>query len=140
VAGTASMLTNSGQLVGNVNFAASDTLNNTGAIRGAVTLGASDTLNDNGGAISGAVTVSTSDLLGYAGLFGAQTINNFRAGSGAGHDTIELIGSHFSNFGTLRNAMSQTGANTTIHVDATDTITLAGVNKTSLVAADFKFA
>jgi hypothetical protein len=78
-------------------------------------------------------------LLRYAGAFGAQTIANFTAGSGAGHDTIELDGTKFHNFGNLHSAISQVGANTVIHLDPTDSITLVGVDKNSLAAADFKF-
>jgi hypothetical protein len=45
----------------------------------------------------------------------------------------------FGIFTAVQSAMSQVGADTVIRLDATDSITLVGVTKSSLVSADFKF-
>ena len=71
-------------------LASADTFTNTGAIHGDVTLGASDTFDMSSGEVTGAITASSGDLLDFSGNFGHETIDNFTAGIGATHDTIQL--------------------------------------------------
>ena len=132
------ILNNQEQVYGDVTLAGSDTLTDRGAIHGSVTLGASDTINDSGGAILGVISASNSDIFDYAGLFGNETIDNFVV-SGSNHDTIQLAANDFGSFQAVHHAISQVGSDTVIRLDAADSITLVGVTKSSLVAADFKF-
>jgi hypothetical protein len=136
--GTAT-ITNHGHIYGNVTLAAGDTLTNTGVIHGNVTLGAGDTINSSRGEITGSISASTSDTFDYAGLFGKETINGFKGGTVSTHDTIQFAADDFGTFTAVQAAMSQVGTDTVIRLDATDSITLAGITKTSLVAADFHF-
>jgi serralysin len=132
------LLMNQGQVYGDVTLGRADTFTNTGAIQGNLTLGASDTINDSGGAILGVISASNSDIFNYAGLFCNETIDNFVV-SGSTHDTIQFAGNDFSGFQPVHHAISRVGSDTVIRLDATDSTTLVGVTKSSLVAADFKF-
>ena len=64
------------------------------AIHGDVTLGASDSF-DQPGRGDRRDHASSGDLLEFSGNFGAATIDNFAAGTGATHDTIEFGASGF---------------------------------------------
>lgn len=139
LAGATSTLTSHGQIYGDVTLAGSDTLTNTGTIHGNVTLGASDTFDGSRGVVTGAIAAGNSDTFDCHGLFGVQTIDNFSAGSGSTHDTIQFAANDFGSFSAVRGAMSQVGSDTLIRLDASDSITLVGVAMSSLVAADFKF-
>ena len=71
--------------------------------------------------------------------FGKDTISDFEVASGGG-DVLSLsLGSAFDSFVEVMTAASQVGANTVIVISLTDTITLTGVLKTSLMADDFLF-
>ena len=133
------ILMNQGQVYGDVTLAGSDTLTDRGAIHGSVTLAASDTFDASSGEVTGAITASSGDLLEFSGHFGHETIDNFHAGTGAAHDTLELGSGGFGGFATLSSAISQVGSNVVIGLGA-DSITLVGVAKSSLVLADFKLA
>ena len=139
LAGAGCVFKNHNQIYGDVTLGRSETLINTGVIHGDVTLGASDSINDSRGKVTDAITASSNDTLIYNGLFGEETINKFVAGSGATHDTIQFAANDFGTFAAVRGAMHQVGADTVITLDAADSITLVGVAKSSLVAADFKF-
>jgi hypothetical protein len=139
LAGASSVFKNHNQIYGDVTLGRSETLINTGVIHGDVTLGASDSINDSRGKITDAITASSNDTFVYNGLFGEETINKFVAGSGAAHDTIQFAANDFGSFAAIHGAMLQVGADTLIRLDAADSITLVGVDKSSLVAADFKF-
>lgn len=98
-----------------------------------------DTLN--GGA--GADTMSGgagNDRFDFAAGFGVDRIEDFLAGAGVG-DVIRLtgLGTAYDTFAEILAAATQTGADTVINLGGSNTITLAGVAKTSLVADDFVF-
>ena len=131
-------LDNLSSISGNIALAGGDILNNQGQVYGDMTLGASDTINDSGGAILGVISASNSNMFDYAGLFGNETIDNFVV-SGSTHDTIQFAANDFGSFQAVHHAISQVGSDTVIRLDATDSITLVGVTKSSLVAADLKF-
>jgi hypothetical protein len=139
LAGAGSEFENHKQIYGDVTLGGSETLINTGVIHGDVTLGASDSINDSRGKVTDAITASSNDTFVYNGLFGRETINNFVAGSGATHDTIQFAANDFGSFAAVHGAMRQVGADTVIRLDAADSITLVGVGKSNLVASDFKF-
>jgi hypothetical protein len=128
---------NHNQVYGDVTLGASDTFVNTGVVHGDVTLGVGDTIKDSRGTVTGAFTASTSDLFAYAGHFGEETINGFVTGSG--NDVIQFAANDFGSFGQVMGSTHQVGLDTVIGLDATDSITLVGVAKSSLVPTDFKF-
>ena len=76
-------------------------LENSGMIDGGVTFDANETMLDSG-SIIGTVTASASDTLGYSGLFGEQSINNFNVAD----DVIQFAANDFQNFAQVQNAMS----------------------------------
>ncbi len=131
------LLMNQGQVYGDVTLGASDTLTDTGVIHGDVTLGASDTFDASSGEVAGAITASSGDLLEFSGNFGHETIDNFTAGTGAAHDTLELgLGGGYP---ALSSSMSQVGSNVVIRLGVTDSVTIDNVTLSSLVSANFKF-
>ena len=95
-------LDNFGQIFGNIALAGGDTLMNQGQVYGGVTLGSADTFDASSGEITGAITASSSDLLGFGGNFGAATIDDFVAGTGATHDTVQFATSDFASYAALR--------------------------------------
>ena len=135
--GSGDTLDNFGQIFGNIALAGGDIFMNQGQVSGGVTLGSADTYDASSGEITGAITASSSDLLGFS----AATIDNFTAGAGATHDTIELGVGGLDSYAALTSAsaMSQVGSAVMIRLDATDSITLNHVSSSSLVSADFKF-
>jgi Ca2+-binding RTX toxin-like protein len=66
---------------------------------------------------------------------GADTLSGF-----ASSDIIQLSHLDFANWTALQAAMTQSGSNTVIRLDASDTITLTGVTKTNLTSSEFRFA
>jgi hypothetical protein len=134
--GTNSAITNHHEIYGNITMGTSDTLLNTGTIHGDVTLGASDTINDSRGLITGAINATNLDTFVYKGHFGEETINNFVA---TNNDIIAFGASDFGSFGAVMSATKQIGADSVITLDATDQITLVGVNKSTLTAAKRSF-
>ena len=68
---------------------------------------------------------------------GNNVVDNFTAGSAAGHDVIEFSHAVFADWAQLLGASRQVGADTIITVDADSTITLTGVTLSSLTADDF---
>ncbi len=133
------ILSNQGQVYGDVTLAGGDTLIDTGLIHGDVTLGSADSFDASQGGASGTIGAASGDLFEFGGHFGAETIDNFTAGAGPTHDTLEFSTSDFGNYATLTSAMSQAGSDVMIRLDATDTIALNHVSLSSLVSADFKF-
>jgi len=63
-----------------------------------------------------------------------ETINGF-----ASTDTMQFSASDFANFAALKPHISQSGANTLISLDASDTVTLTGVTATTLTSSQFHF-
>jgi hypothetical protein len=57
----------------------------------------------------------------------------------ASTDTLQFSKLDFASWSALHSHMSQSGANTVITLDATDTVTLTNVAMTSLTASEFKF-
>jgi hypothetical protein len=134
-----STLTNSGSMTGDVTMVGTDTLINTGVIHGDVTLGVSDIIELSVGQVTGAIAGKTNDLFAFSGNFGNETIDKFIGGTGPTHDTIRFAANDFGSFATVKNHMSQVGADVVIRLDGTDSITLDRIKLSSLVAADFKF-
>ena len=132
-------LMNQGQVYGDVTLAGGDTLIDTGLIHGDVTLGSADSFDASQGGVAGTIGASSGDLFEFGGHFGAETIDNFTAGAGATHDTLEFATSDFASYAALTSAMSQAGSDVMIRLDATDSIALNHVSLSSLVSADFKF-
>ena len=133
------ILMNQGQVYGDVTLAGGDALIDTGLIHGDVTLGSADSFDASQGGVAGTIGASSGDLFEFGGHFGAETIDNFTAGAGSTHDTLEFATSDFANYAALTSAMSQVGSDVMIRLDATDSITLNHVSMSSLVSADFKF-
>ena len=83
---------------------------------------------------------SAADMFIYADNgAGNPIIDGFSAGSAAGHDVIDFSSAVFADWAHLLAASQQVSADTIITVDADSTITLKGVNLTSLTADDFSF-
>ena len=130
------ILMNHGQVYGDVTLAGDDTLIDTGAIHGDVR--SADSFDASQGGVAGTITAASGDLLQFGGNFGHETIDDFAAGTGAAHDTLELLGG-FGGHAALSNSMSQVGSNVVIGLGAANSVTLADVSLSSLVSADFKF-
>ena len=131
---------NQGQVYGDVTLAGGDTLIDTGLIHGDVTLGQADSFDASQGGVAGTTGARSGDLFEFGSHFGAEKIDNFTAGHGTAHDTLEFATSDFANCAALTSgAMSQAGSGVLIRLDATDSITLSHVSLSSLVSADFKF-
>jgi Ca2+-binding RTX toxin-like protein len=70
--------------------------------------------------------------------FGQDTITDFIAGSGAGHDVIEFDQAIFADFDAVLGAAANVGSNVVITAGA-DKITIVGITKASLTVDDFQF-
>ncbi len=71
--------------------------------------------------------------------YGKDVVTDFAAGSGLG-DVLELsLGTAFDTFAEMIAASAQVGANTVITIDTATSITLQNIQKTALVADDFRF-
>jgi hypothetical protein len=103
------ILMNQGQVYGDVMLAGGDTLIDTGLIHGDVTLGSADSFDASQGGVGGTIGAASGDLFEFGGYFGAETIDNFTAGAGLTHDTLEFSTSDFDNYAAPKNAMSQAG-------------------------------
>ncbi len=68
---------------------------------------------------------------------GNDQIYNLRAGAAANHDTIKIAQSLVSDYDHLQ--MTQTGADTLIHISGSDLILLKNVHATNLGHVDFLF-
>ena len=132
-------LTNSGDISGAVTFAGPmSALDNSGRMTGGVNLGDGNSLTDTG-VIDGDIVASAGDLLAFGGHFGNVTIKDFDV-AGANHDTllIETSGAGALSAGPVP-AMSQSGSNVVIRVDASDSITLTDASLPTLTGADLRF-
>jgi hypothetical protein len=157
--GADSSITNSGTIVGGVSLGNDGTLIDSGTVTGGtvaclgtgdevslygggtianIACGTSTTIHDIRGTID-AISMAASDTVDYQGPFGEQTITGFVAGSGSTHDTLSFAANDFGSFTALSKHMTQVGSDTVITRDSDDSITLVGVTKTNLVAADFTF-
>lgn len=74
------------------------------------------------------------DLFQFNGNFGSDTITDFQGAGVAGGDTIQIIGGSYAAL-----SFSQSGSDAVI-TSSTNTITLIGVNASSLTSADFAFS
>ncbi|GLK67565.1 calcium-binding protein [Hansschlegelia plantiphila] len=83
------------------------------------------------------------DTFVYHAKFGMDTIEDFAAGSGSGHDLLRIDKSLFANYAAVMahaTEMNNDGVyTTTIAYDANDTITLLDTAKADLTSADFLF-
>ena len=77
-----------------------------------------------------------SDNIVLQPAIGQQTISGFDVAA----DTMQFSASDFANFTALQPDIAQSGANTTITLDANDVVTLLGVTASSLTKANFNFA
>jgi len=75
-----------------------------------------------------------SDAFVFQAAIGVETINGF-----ATTDSMQFSASDFANWPALQNYISQSGANTLITFDASDTVTLRNVAASSLAASQFHF-
>ena len=83
----------------------------------------------------------TGDVFAFTAGTGQDVITDFRAGSGAGYDVIDLNGAlSVPNFATLLTHIQQVGANAVITLNNGGTITLDGVNVSSLKANNFNMS
>jgi autotransporter-associated beta strand protein len=83
-----------------------------------------------------------SETFVFQPIYGSDTITDFyQYASGATHDTISLSTSEFANFAAVTAAATNVGSNVVINAADGDTLTLAGLNTTTLAAlsADFTF-
>jgi hypothetical protein len=75
-----------------------------------------------------------SDAFVFQAAIGLDTINGF-----ASSDTFQFSKSDFANWAALKPDISQSGANTLISLDASNTVTLTDVTATNLTSAQFQF-
>ena len=81
------------------------------------------------------------DMFVFDGAFQSSLIIDFAPGSGpSGHDAIQFNGGVFTSFDDLMAHAVQSATNVIITDASGDTLMLANVLKTSLVADDFRFA
>ena len=130
----------------NLTFIGAGAFNGTGnGAANIITGGAGDdTLNGGagndtliGGAGNDTLTGGTgADTFRFDAGFGTDRITDFTAGAGAAHDVLDFASSIFASFAAMQAAATQVGGDTVIAAGA-NTLTLTGVTKASLVAADF---
>ena len=78
------------------------------------------------------------DVFVEHGATGRDTIVNFAAGSGAGRNVLSLSAGVFADFNLFfASNVVQSGGDTVITLDAADSITLAGIAKSTLSGANF---
>ena len=95
--------------------------------------GSGDTLDlqgDNSTTVSGA-----NEAFVFQPTIGEDTINGF-----ASTDSMQFSTSDFANWMALQSHTSQSGANTVITLNASNTVTLTDVTATSLTQSQFHFA
>ncbi|MGU3362909.1 hypothetical protein ACLBWX_21520, partial [Methylobacterium sp. M6A4_1b] len=80
-----------------------------------------------------------SDTLVFDKAFGSSAVTGFDAGSGAGHDVIDLNATLAPDFAQLKGLMQATGPDTLITFSPADHILLKGVVAESLTASNFAF-
>jgi hypothetical protein len=68
---------------------------------------------------------------------GSDTVNGFHAGSATGHDTVAIAKLMAADYSHLQ--LSQSGADTLIHVTTNDTILLKNVVAANVSSSDFLF-
>ncbi len=99
----------------------------------ATVYGTGDTLDLSG---TSAVTANGgSDAFVFGVAIGTEVINGF-----ASTDAIQFSKSDFANWSALQPDIKQSGANTVIKLNASNTVTLDGVTATTLTSSEFKFA
>jgi hypothetical protein len=76
------------------------------------------------------------DTFAFPNLMGHDEVTNF----GLAKDTLQFNATLFSNFTAAMNAATQVGANTVFTIDASDSVTLDNVAKSSLAAGNFHFS
>ena len=94
--------------------------------------GNSDTIDMMGA--SSMTQSGASDAFVFQPAIGVETINGF-----ASTDTMQFAKSDFANWAALSPDISQSGANTVITFDASDTVTLTDVTATNLTQSQFHF-
>ncbi|MDK3018552.1 beta strand repeat-containing protein [Pseudodonghicola flavimaris] len=92
--------------------------------------GGNDTMNGGGG----------SDTFIFTAGFGHDRINGFHAGATGDADVIAISSGLIADYADLLSHTADVGANTVITVDASNTITLLGVQKADLDSSDFWFS
>ena len=97
-------------------------------------MAAGDTAYFNGTAGESVTAFGGSDVFVFGATLGIDWLSGFRAS-----DVIQLAKTDFASFNALLADTAQTSAGATITLDGNDVLTLAGVSKSSLVAAEFKF-
>ena len=98
----------------------------------ATVTGTGDTLDLSG---TSAVTANGgSNAFVFGAAIGTEVINGF-----VSTDTIQFSASDFANWSALSSHMTQSGANTVITLNSSNTVTLDGVTATTLTSSEFKF-
>ncbi|WP_439817202.1 beta strand repeat-containing protein [Zavarzinia sp. CC-PAN008] len=80
------------------------------------------------------------DTFVFNAVFGNDTVTDFTAGGGTGHDLLDLSATAFTDFADVMASTADVGGGAVITLDANNTITLTGVLKAELTEADFVFA
>ena len=80
------------------------------------------------------------DIFSFAGtLFGQDVVTDFAA-TRKWHDIIQFSQTAFTNYSDMMSHTSQVGANVVIQRDASDSVTLAGVQLNQLSSSDFRYS
>lgn len=82
---------------------------------------------------------SESDIFVFHAGFGQDSIADFAAGSGLGHDIIQFDDALFADFAAVMSSATQVGNNVVISYDIDNQLTLQSRTLASLVAEDFQF-
>jgi len=75
-----------------------------------------------------------SDAFVFGAAIGTEVVNGF-----ASPDTLQFSKTDFASWSALQGDMTQSGANTVLTYDASDTVTLTNVTKANLTASEFRF-
>jgi Ca2+-binding RTX toxin-like protein len=121
--------------VGYWNFAEGDTYFNIENVKGSIF---NDFIEGNGGAnvLTGA---GGEDLFTFVAGFGADIITDFNGNGAASGDRVQFGSGLFTGFADLLAHSTQVGSDVVIQLDATNYLTLQGLQLGSLDASDFLF-
>ncbi len=75
------------------------------------------------------------DTFAFPNQMGHDVVTNF----GLAKDTLQFSATLFANFSAAMAAASRIGLNTVFSIDASDTVQLNNITKTSLTASNFHF-
>jgi hypothetical protein len=96
--------------------------------------GNSDTIEMLGSSGNWLSLSGNSEMIAFAAQFGQSYVSGFNS-----TDTMAFSMSDFVDFQALQSKMSQSGADTIITLDASNSVTLANTKLTDLASSQFKF-